>query len=265
MFTDEFLSGSGFKSDGRKKYGSDEEEEDNDMLDIKTNNFDLNATFEELNVVDNVVPFKANSQQWRLQQPNNSADRPIGMAPFVPQMDPYDPIERPRDYSNFKHFRNRSHFNNSNNNQNNYNNNRRNNNNNNNYNSNNNRRNPNNFNRNNNNYNNNSINRNNRRPINYNRNDNFIKEQVRNISYDNRNPDTNFTVTSNLTLTSPSAQLVEAQNLIAKSKVTPGDMGVIASAMMAILRGNGAAPPPQPVQKYDMTVQKEIHAMQVRI
>ncbi|KAL5288054.1 hypothetical protein ACFFRR_008726 [Megaselia abdita] len=255
-FRDEFLSESNFKTEGRRKYDSDD---DDDMIDIKPDDLTLNATIEDLNF--DCTPFKSNSQQWRLQQPNNSADRPNGMAPIIPLMDPYDPIERPREYSNFKHFRNRN-----NNNYNNNNNNRRNNNNNKNFNNrrnynNNHNNNQNNFNRNNNNMNN--IIRNNRRPNNNNmpRNDNFIKDQVRNISFNNRSSnDNNFTVTSKLSLTSPSAQLAEAQNLISKSKVTASDMGTIASAMMAILRGTASAPLQE--QKYDMEVQKEIHAMQ---
>lgn len=256
------LSGPGFKTDGRKKYESDEEDIDID-IDIKPDEFELNNTFEELKV-DDTSKLKSNSNQWRLQHPNNSSDRPCGMAPIIPHMDPYDPIERPREYSAFKHFRNRSNnnnsYNNDNNNSYNNNNNRRNNNNNfnrrnnnnyNNYNQN------NNFNRNNNN---NHINRNNRRPNNnMQRNDNFIKDQVRNICF-NRNPSNNndnFTVTSQLSLTSPSAQLAEAQNLISKNNVTKDDMGNIASVMMAILRGQG------PEQKYDMDVQKQIHNIQV--
>lgn len=227
---------------------------------MKPDDSELNATFEDLNVDG---AFRANSQQWRLQQPNNSSDRPHGMAPIIPQMDPYDPIERPRDYSNFKHFRNRNYNNNGRNN----NNNGRNNNNNNNYNNNgrnnNNNRwnnNHNNFNRNNN-FNNNRINRPNHNNIP--RNDNFIKDQIRDITLNNRNPNNNnFTVTSKLSLTSPSAQLAEAQNLIAKANVNRGDLGTIASAMMAIL-GN-ASVPATPIQKYNMEVQKEIHAMQVR-
>lgn len=218
---------------------------------MKPDDAELSASFEDM-YVDGT--FRANSQQWRLQQPNNSSDRPNGMAPIIPQMDPYDPIERPRDYSSFKHFRNGNYNNNGRNNNNNYNNNGRNNNNN--------RRNnnQNNFNRNNN-FNNNRINRPNQNNIP--RNDNFIKDQIRNISFNNRNPNNNnFTVTSKLSLTSPSAQLAEAQNLISKTNVNKGDLGTIASAMMAIL-GN-AAVPATPIQKYNMEVQKKIHDIQVR-
>lgn len=196
------------------------------------------------NIDDDNIPFKQNSQQWRLQQPNNSAQRPLGMAPIIPQMDPYDPIERPRNYANFKHFRN-NRRNNNNNNQNNM---RRNFNNTQN----------NNFNRNNNNRYNNNRNNNN----NFSRNDNFLKEQIRNISLNNRNANNNnFTVTSQLSLTSPSAQLAEAQNILARSNITKNDMGTIAGTLMALLRESAPVPHGP---KYDMDVQKEIHAIQVR-
>uniref|UniRef100_T1GWD5 Uncharacterized protein n=1 Tax=Megaselia scalaris TaxID=36166 RepID=T1GWD5_MEGSC len=110
---------------------------------------------------------------------------------------------------------------------------------------------------NNNRYNNNN-NRNNNN--NFSRNDNFLKEQIRNISLNNRNANNNnFTVTSQLSLTSPSAQLAEAQNILARSNITKNDMGTIAGTLMALLRESAPVPHGP---KYDMDVQKEIHAIQ---